>query len=125
MKKNILVVGNDRNLRRTLSLILRHAGYAVMTVPRIQEAYRRLHNRSYNLVIVDSAAPGSEWEDSAAEIRCLFPDIPVILLTGHASRESYSVVGGRGISGYLIKPIDPAYILEYVDEILATDRSTA
>ncbi|MCB9419668.1 MAG: response regulator transcription factor [Ardenticatenaceae bacterium] len=117
--KSILVVDDEPNLRKTLAMILQRAGYVVTTAGNADEAHRLLRAGAYGLVFLDIKMPDKSGLTLLAEIRELYPDMPIVLLTAHASLDSAIEAVRRGANDYLLKPIDPPQILERVSQVLA------
>jgi DNA-binding response OmpR family regulator len=72
VEKRILLVEDERELRESLVVGLRRAGYAVDGAAKATEAQRLLEAQSYALVIVDWQLPdgnGIDLADQAAKLR--------------------------------------------------------
>lgn len=118
----ILIVDDEANLRRSLSLILQKAGYSVTCAANGGEAIQYLQSGAYDLAFLDLKMPDTNGMELLPEIRNMYPDMPVLILTAHATLESAIEAVRKGARDYLIKPIDPPVILSRVDEILAEQR---
>lgn len=118
----ILIIDDEANLRRSLSLILQKAGYAVTTAGNGQEAVVYLQSGAYDLAFLDLKMPDINGIDLLPEIRALYPDMPVLILTAHATLDSAIEAVRKGARDYLIKPIDPSNIVARVEEILTEQR---
>jgi DNA-binding response OmpR family regulator len=115
---SILIVDDEANLRRSLALILKKSGYSVTSAGNGQEALQYLQAGAYDLVFLDLKMPDINGIDILPQIRSLYPDMPVLILTAHATLESAMEAVRKGARDYLIKPIDPPLILARVEEIL-------
>ncbi len=115
----ILVVDDETNLRLTLAQILKNAGYSVTTAGEGAEALQYMQAGQYDLVFIDLKMPGMDGLTLLREIRRCYPDMPVLILTGHATLDSATEAVRLGARDYLYKPVDPARILERTREILA------
>ncbi len=118
----ILIIDDEANLRRSLSLILQKAGFAVTSAGNGQEAVQYLQSGAYDLAFLDLKMPDINGIDLLPQIRNLYPDMPVLILTAHATLDSAIEAVRKGARDYLIKPIDPANIVSRVEEILAEQR---
>lgn len=116
---SILVVDDEINLRHTLALILQRAGYTVTAAGNGQEARKYLENGNFDLVFLDLKMPDIDGIVLLPEIRRLYPELPVLILTAHATLDSAIHAVRLGARDYLLKPIDPAQILVRVKEVLA------
>lgn len=115
---NILIVDDEPNLRTTLSLILQRDGYTVTTAGEADEAHQKLQEQTFDLVFLDIKMPKKSGLVLLTEIKQLFPNLPVLLLTAFASLESAIEAVRRGAADYLLKPIDPPQILSRVRQVL-------
>ncbi|RPI80892.1 MAG: DNA-binding response regulator [Chloroflexi bacterium] len=118
----ILVVDDEANLRRSLSLILQKSGYSVTSAANGEEAIQYLQSGAYDLAFLDLKMPDTNGMELLPEIRNMYPDMPVLILTAHATLESAIEAVRKGARDYMIKPIDPPVILSRVDSILAEQR---
>jgi CheY-like chemotaxis protein len=112
--KTILVVDDDLNLRQTLVIILRNAGYEVEFAEDASKGMVLLQGRPYDLMILDYKMPGIDGLQLLKTVRNLHPDLPVFFLTGNGSPELEKEAQAYGVKGYLVKPADPERILQLV-----------
>jgi DNA-binding response OmpR family regulator len=115
--KSILVVDDDPNLRQTLVMIIRNAGYEVFFAENAQQCLLLLKSRSYNLLVLDHKIPDMNGLSLLSVIRRMYPELPVLFLTSNGSSELKKAALEKGIRGYLVKPVDPEEILEQVHAI--------
>ncbi len=102
VEKRILLVEDERELRESLVVGLRRAGYAVDGAAKATEAQRLLEAQSYALVIVDWQLPdgnGIDLADQAAKLRAWTLVISGYLfgLPAGAAQEAYPVDSGASI----------------------------
>lgn len=116
---NVLVVDDDQNLRRSLALVLERSGYQVTTATNAQDAMRALHAGPIDLVFLDIKLPDQNGIELLPQIRRLYPELPVLILTAHATLGTAVEAVRSGARDYLFKPIDPPQILARVRKILA------
>ena len=120
---SILVIDDEPNLRKSLALILQHAGYQVTTAEHAQAALCTLQAGSYDLVFLDIKLPDMNGMELLPQIRRLYPDLPVLILTAHATLESAMAAVRQGARDYLLKPLRAEQILTRVHEVLAEQTS--
>jgi DNA-binding response OmpR family regulator len=118
----ILIVDDEPNLRRSLALILQRSGYAVTTAECAEQVHQYLQAGAYDLVFLDLKMPDINGLDLLPEIRRKYPEMPVLILTAHATLESAIDAVRKGARDYLLKPIDPKQILSRVNEVLAEQQ---
>ncbi|MBI4788342.1 MAG: response regulator transcription factor [Chloroflexi bacterium] len=121
----ILVVDDEDSLRISLTLILERAGYAVNAAAHARDALRYVQARAYDLVFLDLQMPDMDGMTLLAEIHRLCPELPVLILTAHATLESAIEAVRHGARDYLLKPVDPPRILARVREVLSEQAQPA
>ena len=120
-QKKVLVIDDEQNIRATLAVILGSERITVNTASNGQEARHCFNNNSYNLVFLDLKMPDIDGMTLLKEIRSVDPEIPVIILTGHATLEFAIEAVRQGARDFLLKPADPAQLIARVNEILAEE----
>lgn len=118
----ILVVDDEANLRRSLALILQKAGYTVTSAGGGQEAIQYLQAGAYDLAFLDLKMPDINGMELLPRLREKYPDMPVLILTAHATLESAIDAVRKGARDYLIKPVDPATLLTRVQDVLSEQK---
>ncbi len=116
---SILVIDDEPNLRNTLSVILQRGGYQVTTAANGAEALQRLKNGIFDMAFLDLKLPDTSGLELLPNIRGIYPDMPILILTAHATLNSAIEAVRKGARDYMLKPINPKYILERVKEMLA------
>jgi DNA-binding response OmpR family regulator len=116
---NVLIVDDDQNLRRSLALVLERGGYHVITAANAQDAMQALHTEPIDLVFLDIKLPDQNGIALLPQIRRLYSELPVLILTAHATLDTAMEAVRGGARDYLLKPIDPPHILTRVREVLA------
>ena len=118
LPRSILIVDDDQNLRRSLSLILRRAGYLVESVGQACEALQHLQVGAFNLIIMDLTTPENRLTLLPA-ILCMYPHLSVLVFTALWSPETTLEIGKLKVQGHLEKPVTPGQLLDQVEAILA------
>ncbi|QLQ24834.1 MAG: sigma 54-interacting transcriptional regulator [Dechloromonas sp.] len=120
---HILVVDDDEDILRLLSIRLRARGFRVSTAASAEEALGRIAVDPPRAVVSDVRLPGRDGLALFDEIRGTWPTLPVILLTAHGTIPDAVDATSRGVFGYLTKPFDSQLLLEKID--LALQLSAA
>ncbi len=115
--KSILIVDDEANLRSTLSLILKRAGYLIQSAATAEEALDRLRKKNFDLLFLDLKMPDGDGQRLLPEIRRLDPDLPVFILTANPSQGDATDGLQQGVSGIWVKPVEPEQIVSRVNEI--------
>ncbi len=111
---NILLVDDEKNILKVVSLTLRDCGYGVDTVLSAEEALEKLHQNSYDLLITDLKLPGMTGIDLMVKARSGNADLPVIMITAFGSIENAVDAMKQGAFNYLTKPVNPDELLAVV-----------
>ncbi|HYF41722.1 MAG TPA: sigma 54-interacting transcriptional regulator [Ramlibacter sp.] len=115
----ILVVDDDADMLRLLSMRLHGAGYQVSAVGSAEAALARLEIERPQLVLSDVRLPGRDGLALFDEIRARHPSLPVILLTAHGTIPDAVEATARGVFTYLTKPYDARELLDKIAQALA------
>jgi two-component system, NtrC family, response regulator GlrR len=116
---HLLVVDDDPDLLRLLSLRLRASGYRITAVDSAEAALARVAAVRPDLVLSDVRLPGRDGLALFDELRQRHPALPVILLTAHGTIPDAVAATARGVFGYLTKPFDSQDLLEKIRQALA------
>jgi two-component system, NtrC family, nitrogen regulation response regulator NtrX len=121
----ILVVDDEKNIRRTLGLVLEGEGYEVAAFGTAQEGLAYLEKEGADLVILDIKLPGMTGVEALSKIRSSntdYTDIPIIMISGHASLAEAVETVKRGATDFFEKPLDRDGILIRVANCLKQKR---
>jgi DNA-binding response OmpR family regulator len=116
---SILVIDDEENLRRTLALILKREGYVVTTAASVAEARKCLLANTFNLAFLNLKLPDASGLTLLPELRSQYPDMLVMILTAHDKLGVALEAVRNGARDYLLKPIDPPFLLARIKEVLA------
>lgn len=119
MTAHILLVDDDPDLLRLLSMRLSATGYRVTAVQSAEAALERLAIELPTLVISDIRLPGRDGLALFDEIRTRHAALPVILLTAHGTIPDAVEATARGAYAYLTKPFDGKALLEKIAQALS------
>ncbi|MEY4563590.1 MAG: hypothetical protein RLZZ618_2867 [Pseudomonadota bacterium] len=119
MSANLLLVDDDPDLLKLLSMRLTAAGYRVTAVGSAEDALAHMAAVRPQLVVSDVQLPGRDGLALFDEIRAKHPALPVILLTAHGTIPDAVEATARGVFTYLTKPFDGKALLEKIAEALA------
>jgi two-component system response regulator GlrR len=115
----LLVVDDDPDMLRLLSMRLNSAGYQVTAVTSAESALNQLEIEHPQLVLSDVRLPGRDGLALFDEIRKHHPTLPVILLTAHGTIPDAVEATARGVFTYLTKPYDGRELLDKISQALA------
>lgn len=116
---HLLVVDDDADMLRLLTMRLTAAGYRVTAVTSAEAALTQLHIERPQLVLSDVRLPGRDGLALFDDIRQQHPSLPVILLTAHGTIPDAVEATERGVFTYLTKPFDGKGLLDKIAQALA------
>jgi two-component system, NtrC family, nitrogen regulation response regulator NtrX len=122
----VLVVDDERNIRRTLGIVLEGEGYQVMEAESAERALELLHmpDQPIDLAIFDLKLPGMSGLDALAQLRAdeANKDLPVIVVSGHATVHDAVAAIKLGASDFFEKPLNRERIIVSVQNSIRTAR---
>ena len=118
-KARILIVDDDPDLLRLLTLRLEGADYAVESADSAERALARLSVSIPQLVITDLRMSGMDGMALFENIHKSNPALPVVILTAHGTIPDAVAATRRGVFGYLTKPFDSKDLLQQVEKAVA------
>lgn len=115
-KLRILIVDDDPNISRLVSLYLEKEGYETECIDRGDKALEAFRHRPPGLVLLDVMLPGMDGYQVLREIRKI-SNLPVVMLT--AKDETFDEVLGLelGADDYITKPFDPKKLVARVKAV--------
>ena len=119
----ILLVEDDDLNRKTGELMLEKSGYTVVTAEDGQEAYEKLSNLDFDLIIMDIQMPVMNGLEATKAIRYSVKlgekaKIPIIAMTAYAMSGDKEEFISAGMNDYIAKPVDMAELEEAIKHVL-------
>ncbi len=103
----ILVVDDEEIVGESCKRILEEEGYEVETALSGEEAFRKMKENPYDIVLTDLKMPGIDGMEVLKTIRKDYPDTLVIMITGFATVETAVESMKLGAFDYIPKPFTP------------------
>jgi len=122
-KKKILIVDDERDIVKALTIRLQGAGYEVVTAFDGAQAIFVAHKERPDLIILDIRMPAGDGFGVAEKLKHSAStfSIPVIFLTGGPERNSEEKAMTLGARFYIKKPYDPEELLDAIKRALEGD----
>ncbi|HMB71110.1 MAG TPA: hybrid sensor histidine kinase/response regulator [bacterium] len=121
----ILVIDDEENIRDTLSEFLSLTGYEVDTAANGADGLDRLGREPYDLVLSDLKMPGVDGIAVIEWVKETQPDLPVLVMSGHATVDSTIQALRLGAYDYLLKPFTLDEIERTIENCLEKRRLRA
>lgn len=103
---NILIIDDEKAIRKTLSEILSYEGYKIEEAGDGEEGLRRFRDKTFDVVLCDIKMPKIDGIEFLDKVRELNPDVPVIMISGHGTIETAVEAVKKGAYDYIAKPPD-------------------
>lgn len=117
-----LVVDDEPMLRRVLVRVLHGAGYEAAEAGSGLEALDRLGRGTYDLLISDIHMPGMDGIQLLAQVRALYPDVGMVMITAVTDVQTAVVCLSQGALDYISKPFQVEEALARVRQALERRR---
>src|SRR3546814_18258695 len=124
MAHDILVVDDERDIRLLISGILGDEGHHTREAGDADQALTLLRTRQPNLVILDVWLQGSRMDglELLDEIKRDYPNLPVVLISGHGNIEMAVTAIKRGAYDFIEKQFKADRLLLMVDRAIEAAR---
>ncbi|MGH7580403.1 MAG: response regulator [Gemmatimonadales bacterium] len=120
----VLVVDDDRGVRRLTARMLRAEGFRVLEAESGTEALRLLESEpDVRLVVTDIVMPEMHGLELADQAQARLPDLRVLLMTGHALELSAQLDVRDTRLPVLLKPFSKEQLFAKVKDVLAEERN--
>jgi two-component system chemotaxis response regulator CheY len=118
--RSILAVDDSASMRQMVSFTLRSSGYEVIEAVDGQDALDKLGGREVDLVLTDQNMPRMDGLTLIRQLRIQdrFKRTPILVLTTESSDEMKQAGRAAGATGWMVKPFDPAKLLEVIGKVL-------
>jgi DNA-binding NtrC family response regulator len=103
---NILIIDDEKAIRKTLTEILSFEGYKLEEAADGEEGLRKYREKTYDVVLCDIKMPkidGIDFLQKAVEINA---DVPIIMISGHGNIETAVEAVKKGAYDFIQKPPD-------------------
>lgn len=103
---DLLIIDDEKSIRKTLTEILSFEGYKIEEAADGEEGLKKFKEKTFDVVLCDIKMPkldGIEFLQKAAELN---PDVPIIMISGHGNIETAVEAVKKGAYDYVSKPPD-------------------
>lgn len=118
---NILIIDDEKAIRKTLTEILSYEGYKIEEASDGEEGLQKFREKIFDVVLCDIKMPKLDGIEFLDKVREINPDIPVIMISGHGTIETAVEAVKKGAYDYIAKPPDLNRLLITIRN--ATDKT--
>ena len=124
MASDILIVDDEADIREIVSGILDDEGHETRTAADSDTALAAITDRVPRLIFLDIWLQGSRLDGLALldEIKARYPDLPVVMISGHGNIETAVSAIQRGAYDFIEKPFKADRLLLVADRALETSK---
>ncbi|MFD1169948.1 response regulator transcription factor [Oceanobacillus caeni] len=120
--KRILIIEDDQEISKLLSVILTKVGMDSVVAYSGTEGLLQLQNNTFDLILLDLMLPGKSGEELIEQIR-VDNSIPIIVISAKIDMENKVQVLKMGADDYITKPFNKEEVLERVEVQLRKSRT--
>ena len=103
---NILIIDDEKSIRKTLSEILSYEGYKIDEAVDGEEGLKKFSEKTYDVVLCDIKMPKLDGIEFLDRSKLINPDVPVIMISGHGNVDTAVEAVKKGAFDYISKPPD-------------------
>lgn len=118
---DVLVVDDDDVIRDTLCELL-STEYSCQTADTAEQALAKLEAQPFNVVLTDISMPGLNGMELLERVLKLYPNTPVIMISGLSDEEQAQSLISLGAFDYLLKPFRLEVVEASVKRAINRDR---
>jgi two-component system, NtrC family, nitrogen regulation response regulator NtrX len=102
----ILIIDDERAIRKTLNEILGFEGYKIDEAADGEEGLKKFQEKTYDVVLCDIKMPKVDGIEFLTKATAINPDVPIIMISGHGNIETAVEAVKKGAFDYISKPPD-------------------
>jgi DNA-binding NtrC family response regulator len=114
---HVLLVDDDANIRRTLSITLKESQCSVSQAGSVEEALRLLRSQKFDWLLTDFRMEDQTGLDLIGEAKKIDPELLMVVMTAYASIENAVSVIKEGAFDYLPKPFTNAQLIHLMNKV--------
>ena len=122
MSQQILVVDDEDRIRQSLNGVLRDEGYEVREAKEGNQALKMVESDPPDLVLLDIWMPGIDGIETLGRIKGTSPQMPVVMISGHANIELAIKAAKLGAYDFIEKPLSLEKVLLTVNNALTMSK---
>ena len=122
-KGKILIIDDEADIREVIKLYLESEKWELIEASNGEEAIAKMKEGSnflqVGLIICDIRMPKINGVETIDYLKREAPSKPILVVTGYPDTELAIALTEKGISGFLVKPVDKDVLIKKVDEIMS------
>lgn len=118
----IVWVDDEIDSLKSQILFLKNKGYEVTPLTNGYDAIELLKEKQVDAVLLDESMPGLTGLETLAQLKEMYPHLPVVMITKNETEHIMEEAIGAQITDYLIKPVNPNQVLLSLKKIIDSKR---
>jgi two-component system chemotaxis response regulator CheY len=120
MAKTVLSVDDSSSIRQMVAFTLKGAGYEVIEAADGQEGLEKAKMKTVDMVLTDQNMPRMDGLTLIKNLRAMpnYKTVPILMLTTESGDAMKQQGKAAGATGWLVKPFDPAKLLEVTKKVI-------
>ena len=114
----ICIIDDVSSITSTVESILKDEGYKVLSFPDAESFWQRLDTMEPSLVLLDIWLPGIDGMQLLKRLHTRFPELPIIMMSGHAGIDAAVAAIKSGAYDFMEKPLHLEVLLDKVASAL-------
>lgn len=114
----ILVVDDDKNIRKLMTVVLSNEGFAVLSASDGKKALEIMDKEMVDMVIVDIMMPNLNGYEFTETVRAVNDKLPIIMLSAKQLAEDRKKAFVAGIDDFMVKPVDTEELVLHIRALL-------
>ena len=117
---SILAVDDSASMRQMVAFTLKGAGFDVVQAADGQEGLEQARSKTVNLMLIDQNMPRVDGISLVKALREMpqYRTTPILMLTTESSDQMKAAGRAAGATGWMVKPFEPARLLEVIKKLL-------
>lgn len=117
MAKRILIVDDQKGVRRLLEELFKNEGWEVGSAGDGLEAIEKVEQTQPHLILMDVKMPNMNGLDATQTILQHHPDVPIIMMTAYGEIEVAKKALEAGVKRCISKPFDIMVLKDMINQI--------
>jgi two-component system nitrogen regulation response regulator NtrX len=111
MSRHVLIVDDEKNIRRTFKMVLEAEGFEVSVAATGEEAVGKFRDDRPDAVVLDVKLPGIDGIETLQRLKKTGREVPVIMISGHGTIATAVEATRQGAFDFVEKPISKERLL--------------
>ena len=119
--RHICLIDDDIYVRDAIALGLSDAGFRVSTAPGAAAGLDIVKREGADAIVTDMSMPGTDGAQLIMQVRAMFPNIPVIAISGSSvidGRDALEIARERGAGAVMTKPFRASALASVLADLL-------